>query len=934
MLPPSLLDALALGGGLASLLITSLLALALVRPMGRGDWLTGVWALCFAEIVFLAQVLSEIRLLGRAGFLAGQFVLMAVMTGIWIRSGRPGVFDVWAGTREQVKPFLRTSPFLALLGLGIIGVAVVNLVFPFLYPPLNGDANAYHLPRAYYWLELGTARHFPASDFRLNQFPQNPSFVFAWIMALSGGFAGLHLFQWFSGLIVSCGLGSIARLSGASRSQALFASFFPIMFPGFLLQMGSAQTDVAATAASTALTLFALRCLIPPGRPYRADLILFGVTLGLGVATKLSVLILLPGLSAGMALLLFRKPAQRRYITAGTLVASGIAGLLALGSYNAVLNTVEIGNPFLKHPESLTSEKHSAWKTEQSLNLIRYSYQLLDWPGLASGPESPIVQGSRHVFESTMRMLGADPDSDGVSQTLESSRWLPDEDRSGFGPVGFLLLITAPLFFFYDLWVWLRTRQSAPLVCMVLILISMMWVLGFLSANQTWSAQKIRYFLVFMPLLCAAVLPRFFGNGVPRRVLATLLAGVSLLVAARVTALGPGGIRAGGFRDPRLQDNVREEVISELVKDLPRMFPSGSVFGVVSEYNDVLFQLFRSLPGFHFRPAEEEEISRLLKEGKVDAVIAGQFRNEAGQGVTKPGIPIPRNAIIVKDPAQFYRKHPKQYRLETFESNGAMIAFIPFPVPLSWQEGSQRFRIPTGLAVSAASGDGVSVLLTSQRTVGEEDGITASCNGDAAGVRADGTDIIVTLPARCLAVREGFLDLELSRRSGPALSFKEGAWLVSQESGNPRLTVYMERLWERGTLKVWPDFVPPIHTSGFYPAEANPEGPFVWTKEKCEIVVPVSPSNPPRALRIELLGYRNDASAEVVVNGKRVLEETLPRGFLSRELPLNVNLETEVHIELRANAFQPPGDGRRLGLCLRSLLLIRPESPGLGSQSK
>ena len=179
----------ALGAASAALGSTSLLLRAVAGPRGVAGRLLFLWLLAYAEVVLVSEVLSELRLIGAAGYLAGHVVLGLAAYAGWRRAGSPPLLVPAREAAAAVLRFVKGHRGASLFA-GIVGVlSVVNLAFPFLYPILNGDANAYHLPRAYYWTTLGTARHFPAADFRMNEMPPDPSFVYAWILSLSGSFS-------------------------------------------------------------------------------------------------------------------------------------------------------------------------------------------------------------------------------------------------------------------------------------------------------------------------------------------------------------------------------------------------------------------------------------------------------------------------------------------------------------------------------------------------------------------------------------------------------------------------------------------------------------------------------------------------------------------------------------------------------------------------
>jgi hypothetical protein len=232
----------------------------------------------------------------------------------------------------------------------------------------------------------------------------------------------------------------------------------------------------------------------------------------------------------------------------------------------------------------------------------------------------------------------------------------------------------------------------------------------------------------------------------------------ALVVATAVTALGPGGIRRGAYRETDFEDGVREEVMSWWVRHLPGIYPGGATLGIAPEFNDTVFHLFRSLPRFRFLPTTEEAIAG-LDAGRFDGVLTGQFRNEAGQGVTRPGRPLPRSFLHPRRPGSFFREHPDQYRLRFDQESGGMVAIFDLPGGLAWDPPLLLLRIPS--AVWKATGNPAVLTLTADRPFRPADEVRASCGTPdvPAATAIDGERLRVTL----FPPGAPFVDLQLLR---------------------------------------------------------------------------------------------------------------------------------------------------------------------------
>ena len=160
--------------------------------------------------------------------------------------------------------------------------------------------------------------------------------------------------------------------------------------------MGSPPTDVLAAATAAASIFFGLRAVRSDARSDRAG---FGLAFGVALGTKLTLFFLLPGLALALLVAAFaedRALAPRRLARAG---GAALAGFLALGAYNYVLNLAELGNPIASvraRAVALGGRAVPELATRRT-NFLRYGYQILDWPGLARGEGSLLPRLQRRV---------------------------------------------------------------------------------------------------------------------------------------------------------------------------------------------------------------------------------------------------------------------------------------------------------------------------------------------------------------------------------------------------------------------------------------------------------------------------------------------------------------------------------------------------------
>jgi hypothetical protein len=720
------------------LLTASLLFAAILAPPGAPARMLAIWLLACGQVVLLSEVLSEGGLLGARGFVAGHAVLLALAIAAWRLAGRPRVLFMSGVEWRRAASFAAAYPFLSLFSVGVMTLTATNVAWAFLYPQLDGDANAYHLPRALYWVTLGTARHFPTSDYRLTQMPPNASFLYGWFLAFTRTFTGLHVPQAAAGLALAAAVAGLARLAGAAAPAALFAAAASLTFPVAVFQMGTCQTDLTVAAFGVTATFFGLSAL--RGRPEEVtrNAACFGLAVGLALGTKLTMLFLLPGLGVGL-LLLGRALARREVVPRlGALLVSAVAGFLLFGAYNYVLNALESGNPIAAREG------------------FAHFY--------GDRPEASLDRAESALRYARLLVLAA-----------------PAGESPGFGPLGGVLGLLAIPVAVASLVSWRARREPEALVRAVLVVIGLSFPAAYIALRPPLFIEGARYFLLAVPVVGACALPALFFPSGPGR-MATVAVGISSLwIALSSTTSGYGGVRRGDYRSARFERGLREEVIASLAERLPEAFRAGATLGVAPEYNDTLFHLFRARPEYRFIPVAEEGVPRLLREGNLDAALVGQFRNEEGQGLTKFGVYLPRNSVVVRDPETFYRIHRDWFGVKVEPVADGLLVHLPLRLPKTWSGPWVLLHVASGL-VRAIGDDAV---LTIETRGAIDPSIRATAGGLPAPIQREGNRLSVPLHAPKSLDPPVWLDVLLERAPSDAQIALTGATLERGIPPNP-----------------------------------------------------------------------------------------------------------------------------------------------------
>ena len=623
--------------GSIALILTSLLVNAALPLRSRLANLIAIACLCFGQIVLLSEILSELVAMTLFGYLVGHLVLLVLALLLWTRRGRPSLWRNWYLSPAEIGRAIRAHPLLALFALAIISLSVVNFTLGVLIPSDASDELAYHLPRAFMWLQYQTARHYETFDFRQVEFPGNVSFAYLWLMLLSGGYQGLHIVQWLAGLVAAIATAGLARAAHHRPPAALFAGLIFLTGSSTIQQMATRHNDALVAATAAAFIYFAILSIqrSRQQQPAIAPLIYTGIAFGLALGTKLTVFLILPG--AAIALLIYTvrfrgdlegMPAETsirsRLAPILALAASALLGFLLFGAYNYVLNTLDIGNPLSSHSIAESSAAAENRPFQPALygpvpNLIRYTYQVMDWPIVVADENNPFFDLNLRVFDSLSQALHIEPVVLHEFSFLGYGMRHLNFSQAGYGPIIYAALLLSP--FCLPLFLWRARRTRRFDLALLLLLIVWSWLI-LTAALLPWGPYRVRFFNVFMPLLVAALLPWLYAASRYRLLWLIPVMLLAVWTTAYVTFNGnerdttlPKLLNGS---DPNVQ--LARTEASEWAF-LRSIVPPGSTLGI-SGHELRIFDVLTSGQGYRFSLTPWDQHEQRLTSGAVPAVLA------------------------------------------------------------------------------------------------------------------------------------------------------------------------------------------------------------------------------------------------------------------------------------------------------------------------
>ena len=207
-----------------ALLLAAVTAAGLTRPRSLVELVLTAALVADALLIGVGFVLSALEAFDRRGWLVASVALAtgaAVVVGLRPTSVRLSGF---ATARVSVQRLARDPLVVAMLVVALTALGY-ELALALATPAAEGDALAYHLTRAAFWLQQHSIDAVAGSrDARIEESPPGAEIAIAFTMAAAGGTRLVGLVQWWSVLVATVAVFGIARRLGVDVRPAALAA--------------------------------------------------------------------------------------------------------------------------------------------------------------------------------------------------------------------------------------------------------------------------------------------------------------------------------------------------------------------------------------------------------------------------------------------------------------------------------------------------------------------------------------------------------------------------------------------------------------------------------------------------------------------------------------------------------------------------------------
>ena len=430
-------------------LVSALLLVSLFKFKHWADWLIALFLIIFSETVLGFEILglfSAIRNIPL--YLIFQFSLSIILFRIWLLKGKPDPFLNVKLFRKDMVDFWRfrnKHPVLIIFAGCLIIFWLFNAWLIITVPPNTSDSLSTHLARVIHWLQNGSFRPWETKITWQVVYPFNAQLQFLWFFLFTSSDRLVGFVQFASGLVSFLAIYRIGLFFSWPKSRSLFAAMIWAVFPEILLQSTSTQNDLVLAALLTSCILFLFIGIKEISITY---LVFSGLSLGLALGTKQTMLFLIPGF--GLALIFIVTKFRKTILK--SLIIWSVASLVSfvfLGSFIYIQNLIYFhspAGPSEKVEGQMNEFSFENVSDELPVNISRLIYQSVDPSGLPGNLPGYMQKFKAKLVE--FAGLRSWMESDVGIVRIFNLRDLPPthEDSAWFGLTSVLLLFPTLVF--------------------------------------------------------------------------------------------------------------------------------------------------------------------------------------------------------------------------------------------------------------------------------------------------------------------------------------------------------------------------------------------------------------------------------------------------------------------------------------------------------
>ena len=331
----------------------------------------------FAQVVLTFESLSLFKAINEANVIILNIIFLTAASILWFKNDKPLYIPDIKTNFNKIWTALKRDKILMIMAFGFCFLMLTVVLLDAFLPVTGGDALAYHLNRASYWMQQGSLNHFVIADDRNLVMPINSEILYLWNLLFFKTDIGLYFISFIGYIAAIFSIFNILEFFNFTRRRILWTIFILSSFASVIVELSSLETDVLIAGlvlSSITLFLFALK------EKKTGLLVYSALAYALAMGTKSPAVIAFPGVFLLLAFFAFKNNKKEFYKPLIAYLIFLFITFMLFSSYNYILNFIDFANPLGSESARAVHGFRGGFKAFVA-NYIKYFFMLFDFSG-------------------------------------------------------------------------------------------------------------------------------------------------------------------------------------------------------------------------------------------------------------------------------------------------------------------------------------------------------------------------------------------------------------------------------------------------------------------------------------------------------------------------------------------------------------------------
>lgn len=389
----------------------------------------------FAQVIITFEALSIFKAINETNVIILNILFLISSIILWNKKHKPIYIPALKTNFIKIFKALKRDKILMIMGFGFVFLIISAIILAIIMPVFGGDALAYHLNRASYWLHQGSLNHFTIADDRNIVMPINSEILYLWNLLFFKNDYGLYFISFFGYIGAIFSIYNILEYFKFSQRKILWTIFIVSSFASVIAEISSSETDILlAGLVLSSITLF----LYSLKKINYTMLFFASLAYAIAIGTKTPAIIAFPAVFLALSYFSYQEHKKDFHKPLIIFLALLFLNFLIFASYNYVLNFIDFGNPLGSESARAIHGFRGGIKAFVA-NFIKYIFMLFDFSGFRySEYVGEHILKARETILTFLNIpmdLGVEiPDNNTINNRLLNA-------KVGTGILGFLLFI-------------------------------------------------------------------------------------------------------------------------------------------------------------------------------------------------------------------------------------------------------------------------------------------------------------------------------------------------------------------------------------------------------------------------------------------------------------------------------------------------------------